>query len=1246
MKRRFVLIAIMIVSLLIASALGACTLSEKPPEPDEHQHTFSTEWSSNRNNHWHRATCEHEDLIEDEGVHIFDENHHCTVCGYTLSATAGLLREENEDGTWSIVGIDRYETETIIIVPEQYDGKDVTTIGEGVFQNRTSMIEIVLPDTITKIEDSAFEGCNGLKEVKIPDSVTYIGNSAFKDCKGLQLLTVGNSVTEVYADAFEGCDALSMVDVSDLTNWCFIDFEDAESNPLSNGGNVYENGISMNSLVLPNTVSGIKQFAFYGSNISEVSIPATTDFIGIDAFDKCESLKSVNYEGEISDWCEITFESVYANPISIAHKMSIKGSPVTELEIPQTVLEICEYAFYGLDMTSLVLREGIEHIGDNAFRACSSIINLNIPGSVKDIGEYAFYECVALKNLVLNEGLSTIGANAFSGCRRLYNVVIPNTVININNKAFCNCINLLSVTIGQRVAVIETSAFEGCLKLIEVRNLSDLDLKLGLSSNGMVSMYASNIYRSASGSRLKTENEDYIFYCGTENYFMEYKGDSSTITLPDYISDASYSIYQYAFSYNNFLTTINIPETILSIGKGAFENCEKLQYKTDANIQYLGNEKNPYMIILKGEANVVNCDVKEGTKFITGYAFSGCTDLERVKFSNTIINLGEGAFENCSKLQEVTLSSSLAYIADYAFRNCAALKSIEFPPNIKEIGEGAFAGCTQIKVLNIPDTIETLGVGAFAGCEITDLTIGAEYLKLVSLVGVERLNVNRGSVIEKNVFKDNATLKEITLAEGITTIEDSAFESCVALRDLSLPTSISKIGNRAFYGCSELGEISLSNNIVSIGDFAFESCGKLKGYTHGDFEYLGSSENEYLILYKVENKSITDYTSNSNTKFINDYAFSGCANLTNIKLGDNVLQLGNYAFEGCKELGTVEIGSKLKNIRSYVFSGCSNLQSIDISKSVESIGDYAFKGCTELKNISLSNALRDFGDSVFNGCNKLSYYTNDGFSYLGNPSNNYIILMKASPTMGKTYDVKSGTLVIYDNAFEKSNCTEIGLPTSLKVIGSSAFASSQLEKINFSEGLERIGSNAFNNTKLVNFILPDSVTQVGANVITGCQFLEVVYFAKVTEASARISSERDANGLFSGCVNLHEVYMPYFTEIGSHAFEKIKDVRKLVIGKSLRLINSYAFRWTYLFRGSESEQGTNYKGETYKFLNHIDIYYEGTANDWELIDKRTDWDDQSVIAYWNDSQYGGGPHADNRSSFHFEEDVYSMRPEV
>jgi len=120
------------------------------------------------------------------------------------------------------------------------------------------------------------------------------------------------------------------------------------------------------------------------------------------------------------------------------------------------------------NIRTIIINEGVNNIGENAFQNLINVLNVSIPGTVSTIGANAFYNCASLQSIILPDGVINIGEKAFFGCIYLYQIDFSNTVENIGNSAFEFCRNLNSVELPDSVVSIGESAFKDCKELINI----------------------------------------------------------------------------------------------------------------------------------------------------------------------------------------------------------------------------------------------------------------------------------------------------------------------------------------------------------------------------------------------------------------------------------------------------------------------------------------------------------------------------------------------------------------------------------------------------------------------------------------------------------------------------------------------------------------------------------------------------------------------------------------------------------
>lgn len=161
------------------------------------------------------------------------------------------------------------------------------------------------------------------------------------------------------------------------------------------------------------------------------------------------------------------------------------------------------------------------------------------------------------------------------------------------------------------------------------------------------------------------------------------------------------------------ITSISIPETITSIGYGAFCNCTGLTSISIPNsVTVLGSST------FSGCANLKSINIPNSVTFeyIGANTFDGCSSLSSITIPNSVTSINWSAFQDCISLTSIVIPNSVTTIFANAFLGCTGLTSVTIPNSVTRIDRSAFAGCTALTSVTIPNSVTSIGDFAFYDC--------------------------------------------------------------------------------------------------------------------------------------------------------------------------------------------------------------------------------------------------------------------------------------------------------------------------------------------------------------------------------------------------------------------------------------------------------------------------------------------------------------------------------------------------
>lgn len=641
-------------------------------------------------------------------------------------------------------------------------------------------------------------------------------------------------------------------------------------------------------VIIPDTIDGhkvmsIAKFALSYSSITSISIPDGVTSIYYNDFHYCTKLTAINVsdkntayssvDGVLYDKSQTTLirypiakigaSFTIASTITSISDSAFEGCVnLSSITIGSNVTSIGDSAFVGTKLTSVIIPDSIDSIGNNMFSGCTSLVSISIPNSVTSIGSYAFSRCTSLLSITIPDSVVKIDNYAFDGCSALKSIKISENAISIGERAFNDCISLTSVTIPDSVYDVDNYAFDGCKSLTSVYFGKNV-----MNVGDYAFNYCTKLTSIINSDNIKNIGE-YAF-CGCSSL-------ENNINLK-----SVQNIGEYAFLFCKSIISINFGSNLTSISDYAFEDCTSLTTinVSSDNIKYssyngiLYDKLMTTLVYYPVAKTDFSFTVPDSVTSIGDYTFNDNANLTTINVNakntaycsidgilydksketlifcprgrkspsviipNSVININQFAFASCNKITNVVIGKNVSNIGNWAFYN-TNISKLTFLGNSPIIGHSVFMRVSNLIIYYI-----------YGNNGFTNRWNGYLTVPLYTLMYNGNGNTTGVAPINSNIYPKNS---QVTVAgnTGLLTKTNYIFEGWNTKAD-----------------GSGIDYTSGSTFVIGIEPAILYAKWKLNVFKYGDVNGDGNvNVVDYLLVGKYTKGVITKFPSSNGLK--------------------------------------------------------------------------------------------------------------------------------------------------------------------------------------------------------------------------------------------------------------------------------------------------------------------------------------------------------------------------------------------
>ena len=768
---------------------------------------------------------------------------------------------------------------------------------------------------------------------------------------------------------------------------------------------------------------------------------------------------------------------------------------------------------------------------------------------------------------------------------------------------------------------------------------------------------------------------------GTWYYIVEdggatltsYGGDGESFYLPDTLGGYPLKVIgESACAYKDWLTEVDIPDSVVEIGYYAFGVCTFLEtVNMGDNVEIIDD----YAFIACESLKEVNFGT--GVKEIGAHAFDSCYSLEEIAIPDGVEVLSDRTFDRCSALQNVYLPDSLYFIGNDAFSLCESLREITIPEGVTYIGEYAFNGCSALEQIALPATVGYIQEAAFRFCDsLTDVyysgtqeardfinikiendplydatwhygwigpmppleekpaTSGGQYLYYLDADNnaiITGYGGDGGAVVVPNEMDgypvvgieygafSYSDVTSVVIPEGVTYIDTYVFSGCESLISVSLPSTMESIGERAFNNCTSLELVKYNGTETKAAEIAIgESNDYLLNatweYATGEEEPEEPDEPELPNIPEAAEGDFIYSVVNGEAVVIDYAGEGGDVAIPDTLGGYPVITIGEDAFNIGDAITSLVIPDSVVTIEADAFSVLDKMTSVVIGNGVKTIGANAFSWTESLTSVTLGNSVVSIGERAFERSGITSITMPDSVTEIGTQA--FYMCRKLT-----SVHISSGLRVIPEEAFwECTALKSIEIPNTVTEIAFGAFMDTGLTSIHIPAGVTSIGVRALRSYSM------QAITVDADNPIY--KDVDGVLFSKDGKTLVRFPTGRSGSYAVPDGVVV----------IGEEAFERAKNLSAVTLSDSVTTLNTCAFNMCYALPSMDLNNvvtvGEKAFYQSNKFTSIImgksvesigahafsstglaSVWYHGTEGDAASIEI-ADYNDKLTRAHW------------------------------